>query len=136
MLTLLKRWGPAFFIMAAIFAASSQTKPELPDFGASDWLVKKVGHLCIYAALAWSYLRGLAYGGRPLSRRMVLLAVAAAALYGASDESHQSFVAGRGATTVDVLIDTLGAALGGLATLYWPRLRAAAQARNSKPARS
>lgn len=130
-----KRWGPALLAMVVIFAASSQTKPELPDFGDHDWLVKKLGHLCMYATLGWSYLRGLTYGGRTVTWRTVLLAVMAAALYGASDEYHQSFVAGRGSTKVDVVIDTLGAMLGGVVTMHWPRLRDAAAGRKSKSAR-
>ncbi len=125
MTTFAKQWGPALLIMVAIFAASSQTKPELPDFGGSDLLVKKVGHLCIYAALAWSYLRGLTFGGRALTWRTVVLAAALAGLYGASDEYHQSFVAGRGATAVDVAIDTVGAALGASGTAAWRRWREA-----------
>jgi len=39
----------------------------------------------------------------------------AAALYGVSDEVHQSFVVGRSPLATDVLIDTLGALLGVLA---------------------
>ncbi len=108
----LKRWGPALLIMAAIFAASAQPKGALPDFGARDLLVKKLGHFGIYAALAWALLRGLTHGGRPLTWRAAIVAIVLAGLYGASDEYHQSFVAGRGATVVDVLIVTAGAAVG------------------------
>ncbi len=126
MLTLpsfLKRWGPALLIMVAIFAASAQPKGTLPDFGARDLLVKKLGHLGIYAALAWALLRGLTHGGRPLTWRAAMLAIALAGLYGASDEYHQSFVAGRGATVVDVLIDTAGAAVGVGLKLAWHQNR-------------
>jgi VanZ family protein len=132
----LRRWAPALLIMAVIFAASSQTKLELPDFGERDLWVKKLGHACGYAALAWAYLRGLTYGGSALSLRAALLAVVAAALYGASDEYHQSFVAGRGSTAVDVAIDTVGAVLGVGATATWRWWREQPLWRQNKPAGS
>jgi VanZ family protein len=132
----LKRWAPALFIMAVIFAASSQTKVELPDFGERDVWVKKLGHVCGYAALAWAYLRGLTYGGRAPTWRAALLAVVAAALYGASDEYHQSFVAGRGASAVDVAIDTVGAMLGVGATAIWRWWREQPLRQQNKPAGS
>ncbi len=107
------RWGPALAVMGLIFFASSQPKGVLPDYGANDWNVKKLGHVLIYAALAVAYLHALAPSRRP-TWRQALAAVALAGLYGATDEFHQSFVVGRGAGLVDVGIDTLGAALGAL----------------------
>ena len=107
------RWWPALVMMAVIFAASSFPSQDLPNFGLWDWLLKKSGHALGYALLALAYLRGLtpAGGERPAARKW-LLAVLLAGLYGATDEYHQSFVAGRGAAAADVLIDTLGAAIG------------------------
>jgi VanZ family protein len=119
--------------MAVIFAASSQPKAMLPDYGERDWLVKKSGHLLIYGTLAWCYLRGLT-GRRAAGWRSSLLAVVLAGLYGATDEFHQSFVAGRGAALLDVGIDTLGAALGLAATAAWSRWRAAAVNRHPREA--
>lgn len=114
---IVKRWvwrfGPALAVMGLIFWASAQPKGVVPDFGANDWPVKKLGHLVIYATLAVAYLHALAPGRRPTWRQGVA-AVILAGLYGATDEFHQSFVAGRGAGVVDVGIDTLGAALGAL----------------------
>lgn len=125
-----KRWGPALVAMGLIFAASSQTKAALPDYGGNDWLVKKTGHVVIYAALAWAYLRGLTGGQRPITWRVAGLAVLLAALYGATDEYHQSFVAGRGATVVDVGIDAVGAVVGAALTAAWQRRREAASKHN------
>jgi VanZ family protein len=99
--------------MALIFAASSQPKAAVPDFGAWDLGVKKAGHLLIYAVLGLAWQHGLAGGGgRAPAAAQAVLAVALAGLYGATDEFHQSFVAGRGAGVLDVAVDTLGAALG------------------------
>lgn len=105
------RWGPALLMMAVIFTASSFPKAEMPHFGGWEWPVKKSGHILEYALLAAAYLRGLRHG-RKAGARDLLLAVCLAALYGATDEFHQLFVAGRGAALTDVLIDTVGAVLG------------------------
>ena len=109
--------------MAVIFTLSSFPKSGVPDFGLWDWLVKKSSHLAGYGLLGAAYLRGLAAsrGARPTPQQ-ALLAVCLAGLYGATDEIHQSFVAGRGAGPVDVLIDTLGAAAG-VGVSGWWRIR-------------
>ncbi len=105
------RWVPALAVMGAIFAASSLTKKDLPNFGAWDLLTKKGGHALGYALLGAASLRGLS-AGRRLSWRLAMLALAAAALYAVTDEFHQRFVSGRTSSPVDVLIDTCGAAAG------------------------
>ncbi|MCC7360219.1 MAG: VanZ family protein [Anaerolineales bacterium] len=105
------RFGPAAVVMALIFFASAQPRGVLPDYGANDWGVKKAAHVLVYAVLAVAYLHALAAGRRP-TWRQATTAVVLAGLYGATDEFHQAFVAGRGAGPVDVAIDTLGAALG------------------------
>ena len=105
------RWLPALAMMALIFAASSLTKKELPNFGWWDFVAKKGGHALGYALLGAAYLRGLMAGRRP-SWRLAALAVAAAALYAVTDEFRQRFVSGRTSSPVDVLIDTCGAAAG------------------------
>jgi hypothetical protein len=109
--TLAWRWGPALLMMTAIFIASSIPKEELPAFGLWDLLVKKGGHLVGYGLLAVAYLHGLTNGQRA-TLAQVIWAILLAGLYGATDEFHQLFVAGRGASRVDVLIDTIGAMVG------------------------
>jgi VanZ family protein len=131
-----KRWGPALLIMAAIFAASSRPKLGLPDFGDIDLYVKKLGHVCIYAALGWAYARGLTWGSRPSTWRTAALAVVLAGLYGATDEYHQSFVEGRGSNVIDVVIDTVGAVLGVAVTAGLRLRRKGAAGRERKPAGS
>jgi VanZ family protein len=114
--TLMWRWGPAVLLMAAIFIASSQPKVVVPQFGSYDWPVKKFAHVISYGLLGIAYLHGLRGGRRP-TLPLAIAAVLMAAAYGATDEFHQSFVAGRGAGPLDVAIDTAGA-LGGL-TVEW-----------------
>jgi VanZ family protein len=127
------RWLPALVLMGAIFAASSFTKKELPNFGAWDLLTKKGGHALGYALLGAAYLRGLT-AGRRSSWRLAALALAAAALYAVTDEFHQRFVSGRTSSPVDVLIDTIGAAAGAVAwALIQTRARPAWPRRPSTP---
>ena len=105
LLDIVPRWVPALVLMAIIFAFSSRTGDDLPDFGGWDYFVKKGAHAIGYGLLALSYLRAL--GGRKY-----LLAWLLAVLYSATDEFHQSFVPGRSASIIDVLVfDNIGAAL-------------------------
>jgi VanZ family protein len=97
------RWLPALLLMAVIFVFSSRSSDELPDFGGWDYFFKKGAHALGYGLLALSYLRAL-------PRRNYLLAWFLAVLYSATDEFHQSFVPGRHASVVDVIVfDNLGA---------------------------
>lgn len=109
--TLARHWVPAFVMMVVIFVASSIPREELPIFGLWDLLVKKGGHMVGYGLLAVAYLHGLTNGQRASSAQ-IMSAILLAGGYGATDEFHQLFVAGRSATVIDVLIDTLGAVLG------------------------
>jgi len=91
---------------ALIFALSSQsTLPPIPtDFELKD----KVVHASAYAVMAWFAWRAFSHH---LLKRVVLAGVTVAfvSLYGASDEFHQSFVAGRDADVWDWVADTSGA---------------------------
>ena len=106
--SLLSRWLPALLMMAAIFYFSSRPGDRLPDFLDWDRVIKKGSHMLGYGLLALSYLHGFGYG-KKYYRLVWLMAV----FYAATDELHQSFVAGRSASILDVLIfDNLGAVFG------------------------
>ena len=89
----------------------------MPNFGAYDFSVKKLGHMTGYALLATFYLRGIGKTGWRAFAAAWLMAIA----YAATDEFHQSFVAGRGSTIFDVGIDALGALVGLGANLAYIR---------------
>lgn len=102
-LAIVPRWLPALLMMLVIFAFSSRTSNELPNFGGWDYFVKKSAHGVGYGLLALAYLRAL-------PKRNYVLAWFLAVLYSATDEFHQSFVPGRHAAITDVLVfDNLGA---------------------------
>ncbi len=107
----LKRWGPALLMMSVIFLASSLPSDRVPDLGKIDFTIKKLGHVLGYALLALAYRRGFEQRGASAARAC-LLAEVCAILYSVTDEFHQSFVPGRGATVFDVGVDAAGAGLG------------------------
>jgi len=102
---ILPRWLPALVMMSVIFLFSSQPSEKLPDLGRADHLFKKGGHMLGYGLLALSYWNGFGW-----DRRKRPIAWLSAVLYAATDEFHQSFVAGRSPSIWDVLVfDNLGA---------------------------
>ena len=105
-LSIVPRWLPAFFFMVVIFIFSSQPGDNLPSFLDWDYVIKKMGHAIGYGLLALSYFHFLKY-----DKKRYWLAWLMAVLFSATDEFHQSFVPGRHASIVDVLVfDNLGAA--------------------------
>jgi VanZ family protein len=76
-------------------------------------LAHKLAHLGLFGALAFSLHRATGQ----LSPTSAFLAATVAFLYGVSDEWHQSFVAARDASAVDLSLDLVGALYGSLASL-------------------
>lgn len=95
--------------MAGIFALSS-----IPDDGGGPGsrilfpppAVQNLLHVPVYAGLAFVLARAL---GR--RRHAPLLAAAITVAFGALDEVHQMFVAGRTASVTDALLNALGAGI-------------------------
>jgi len=109
------RFIPVLGMMTAIFVVSSQPgdQLQLPELLNYD----KAWHLLEYAILAVTCLFAL-HPTPAQARTSVALGVACfAALYGASDEFHQSFVPLRYSSLADVIADTLGASL--VAGCWW-----------------
>jgi VanZ family protein len=100
-------WLPALLMMLIIFGFSCIPSSDMPNFGSSDLIVKKGGHMYGYGLLALAYWSGLHF-----EKRCWWLAILLAIIYAVSDEFHQSFVPGRHPSWVDVLgFDGVGAAL-------------------------
>ncbi len=78
----------------------------------------KVIHICVYALLGLLFYRALNTLSILRNRRtaIILLATVLTALYGLSDEWHQSFVPERTADAADFGADLIGGWLG--STLY------------------
>lgn len=104
-------WLPAVLWAILIFALSSVSK--FPEEIEPLFSFSQVVHLLEYAILAFLLARAFKHSDKEkLIRNFRILAVAAAILYGLSDEFHQSFVPYRTPDAIDWLIDCVGALLG------------------------
>ena len=109
-LRFLSLWLPPFLWAAMIFKFSSGTVPPMSRVYWQDFVVKKVGHMILFATLAVLTYRGLV--GRGMDRKKAaILAVAVSFAYGVSDEVHQMFTQGREARFRDTVIDGVGAGI-------------------------
>jgi VanZ family protein len=102
-------WGPAGFVMGAIFIASSLPDISLAIGGLSD----VEAHSLAYGVLGMTMVRALAdatWQGVTVSK--VASAVLLSTAYGFTDEVHQLFVPGRVAEIRDLFADAVGAAVG------------------------
>jgi VanZ family protein len=89
-------WAALIFVLSSI--------PDLgTGLGGWDLALRKLAHAAEYAVLGVLLLRALAN-----ERAALALGIA----YAVTDELHQHFVPGRLASPLDVLVDTVGVAIG------------------------
>jgi VanZ family protein len=107
---LFTRWLPLIIYCLIIFIQSSLPAYErLPEFRFSD----KFLHFGAYALMGILFFRAFqTLRIKSDVRRLILFSIAAATLYGVSDEIHQYFVPFREADFLDVVANTLGAICG------------------------
>lgn len=109
-LTFLSLWLPPILWALMIFKFSSGSIPKASPSFWVDFVIKKIGHVILFATLAVLTYRGLV-GSGVNRKKAAILAVIISFLYGASDEFHQMYTQGREARSRDVIIDTTGAGL-------------------------
>jgi hypothetical protein len=115
--------APPIALMALIFLLSAQTS-DTHDRALWEVLLRKLAHVTEYTALTIAWLRAVASLRPTASPASVYGAAALLALaYAATDEFHQTFVAGRTGTPVDVLIDAIGVVLAWLLVQRYARRR-------------
>lgn len=115
-------WVVSLLLMAGIWTLSSSSDPlGLPLRHPIDW----VGHTLEYLVLGFTL-------GRATGRRGTALVLAV--WFGAADEVHQAFVAGRDAGIQDWLFDLLGAWLGSRVAVRRPAPADAQEAEPGPPA--
>lgn len=107
-------WGPPLALMALMFAVSAMPEPPpipggITDIGAHGIAYALLGALLL-RALAMSTWQGVTWG-RAAGAWLIATA------YGATDEFHQRFVAGRVSDVRDLSADALGALAGILLVL-------------------
>jgi VanZ family protein len=127
-LGLVSKWMPVIAWMVLIFVGSSDALsadhtsrfivPFLhwldPAMSAATiatvhMVIRKLGHFTEYAILATLLWRGFRGTFSVSGTILALSAFIAAAVFAASDEFHQSFIATRTASAHDVMIDCIGA---------------------------
>ncbi len=95
--------------MALIFFLSAQSKlPSIPGLDIID-NSDKIKHAFFYGILGWLFWRALNLQASKLQQ--IIITIAFAAIYGLTDEYHQLHVPGRSFDLLDLLADTLGAAI-------------------------
>jgi hypothetical protein len=124
-MALIGRYAPPLVLMAVIFGLSAQ--PDLDSgLGFLDLVGRKVVHMAEYGLLWFLWSRALGHE-RPLAAAAIALG------YAATDELHQTFVAGRHGTPVDVAVDAAGVLAGWL--LWRNRPGPATAATHTRPPR-
>lgn len=88
---------------------------------ATDHLLRKTTHFCVYAALG-IFICLVSLGCFATCKAHLLRTLLIGAAYAASDEIHQAFVPGRGPGVGDVLIDSAGVIAGALCALLLAKI--------------
>ena len=93
------------FYCALIYWLSAQHSLPTPQFFNFQDKVIHAGAYFVMSLLVWRYFR------HSLTQPMITISasIVFCSLYGATDEWHQSFVAGRNSDSLDWLADTIGA---------------------------
>ena len=105
--TVLVRWLLVVWWMGLIFALSATPSLASPFEPISDFILRKLAHVTVYAVLTL-LVHGALRQHMGRSTHTWLLAWLIALLYACSDEWHQTFVPGREGTVRDVVIDSVG----------------------------
>ena len=102
-------WLPVIFYAVLIWLLSSQSRVTLPEnLQFRFW--DKCAHLLEYSVLGFLIYRAVKNYSPYFRFRIYSMLVAA--LYGGTDELHQSYVPGRQCDIFDLLFDSIGSGLG------------------------
>ena len=108
---LLKYWLPPILWGLIIFSFSSLRVGSSNEIYWKDFVIKKTAHVVEYAILAVLLYRAM-IGSDVEKKKAIIFSMLIVSLYGFTDEFHQSFTPGREPRIRDVIIDTIGGALG------------------------
>jgi len=100
-------WAPTAAWGAVIWWLSSQPSPRSP-LDVPDYMAHAMEY-GLLGTLAWASMAGSGLPRSPRTRALMVIGICA--LFGASDEYHQSFVPGRDSSLGDLAADTVGASL-------------------------
>lgn len=107
-------WLPPLIVMAVIFYVSGRSSLPQAQGQWLDTVIKKIAHIAEFTLLFLFLVRAIKWtlevvgmGPRRTMERALWAALVGTALYGVSDEVHQSFVPRRRANWYDVVIDVV-----------------------------
>jgi VanZ family protein len=120
------RWLLVLLWMGVIYAFSDQARSgELTEkiFGVFNLLVRKSAHMAEYGILFGLTRWASMAGDRPSAMVPGFAAFCVSLLYAISDEWHQSFVPGRSAKPMDVVVDMAGVMIAAFMLPYFLALK-------------
>lgn len=97
------------FIVENIFHSPEETKIQIIE--QMEGVVRKLAHFSIYTVVG-ILLMGLVSTYNIEEMKRIYISIVIGIIYATSDEIHQFFIPGRAAKFTDVMIDTMGVALG------------------------
>lgn len=97
------------FIVENIFHSPEETKIQTIE--QMEGIVRKLAHFSIYTVVG-ILLMGLVSTYDIEEMKRIYISIVIGIIYATSDEIHQFFIPGRAAKFTDVMIDTMGVALG------------------------
>lgn len=109
-------WLPPFLWAALIFTVSSMHKVPTPEVPGVP--MDKVVHATEYGIFGVLLFRAFHRGAQLTLRGSLVLTACFAALFAASDESHQFFV-GRDCEWGDLIADSIGGTLAACVTAFY-----------------
>ncbi len=104
-------WAPVVLLLAHEFWLSSRTPSGLPSVGPWFDGKDKIEHAAYFFLTGLLAVRAARFGEGWSRTKTAVFLLLGAALWGCSDEIHQSFVPGRDVEIGDVLADVAGVAL-------------------------
>jgi VanZ family protein len=125
-------WMAVILLLSSDFGSAQHTGGILEPLIRAVWrtaspheiehlhgLVRKAAHVAEYAVLALLWFRAFAAGSRWPTGLALAAAVTACASWAAVDEAHQSLYTSRGASVMDVALDTAAAVAAAIAVAAW-----------------
>jgi VanZ family protein len=84
-----------------------------------EFFMRKSAHVMEYAVLAGLWIVNLQF--TKFKKNSFIISLAMVVLYAASDEWHQTFIAGRTGHAIDVAVDSIGYLIVRLIWIFWSR---------------
>jgi len=119
----IRYWLPPVLWMILIFWASSFHTLRASPVNWQDFVIRKIAHFLEYLILFVLFFRAFKGTTKLYSSIIYYLSFIISFLYAASDEFHQTLVAGRSGMIRDILIDTIGILFGSLFVLKTHKIR-------------